>query len=189
MSERLVCETEKDSIEEKRIEHYEKAKNEPFKFGIDRPTRFSFSQNLTPDKEREFNEIISFLRPYKTALYDYQEQKPAKYTFKCLDGDIQISEYGILRTDFYYKERIKTNRFYHFDGKDVYLGTEQVRARENKENGNIFNYEKFPKSVVKYFTDALFGIIPKCDDIISAIQLMNFLLFEGQATVGRIFEF
>jgi len=166
MSERLVCEIEKDSIEEKRIEHYEKSKNEPFKFGLDRPTRFSFGQTLTPDKERQFNGSISFLSPCKTALHDYQEQKPAKYTFKCLDGDIQVSEYGFLITDFYYK---------------------QGKARENKENGNIFNYEKIPKSVVKYFTDALFGIMPKCDDIISTIQLMNFLLFEGQATVDRIY--
>ena len=60
----------------------------------------------------------------------------------------------------------------------------QVKAREEKENGNIFNYEAFPKASVKYFTDALFGIMPKCDDIIQTIQLMNFLLFEGQATVG-----
>ena len=180
MSERLASEIEKESIEEKRIEHYEKSKNEPFKF--------SFGQNLTPDKEREFNEIISFLSPCKTALHDYQEQKPAKFTFKCLDGDIQISEYGILRTDFYYKERIKQTDFHQFVGVNVYLDTEQVRARENKEKGNIFNYEKFPKSVVKYFTDALFGIMPKCDDIISTIQLMNFLLFEGQATVGTIFK-
>ena len=41
------------------------------------------------------------------------------YVFKCLDGDIQIPEYGIRRTDFYYK---------------------QSKAREVDENGHIFNY-------------------------------------------------
>ena len=66
----------------------------------------------------------------------------------------------------------------------LYPFNKQVKAREEKENGNIFNYEAFPKSSVKYFTDALFGIMPKCDNIIQTIQLMNFLLFEGQATVG-----
>ena len=46
------------------------------------------------------------------------------YVFKCLDGDIQIPEYGIRRTDFYYK---------------------QSKAREVDENGHIFNYQKFPR--------------------------------------------
>ena len=48
--------------------------------------------------------LLSLLRPPKFAKNDYLEQKPAKYIFRCMDGDIQIPEYGILRTDFYYKE-------------------------------------------------------------------------------------
>ena len=133
MSERLACETEKDSSEEKRIEHYEKSKNEPFKFGLDRPTRFSFGQTLTPDKEREFNEIIAFLSPCKTALYDYQEQKPAKYTFKCLDGDIQVSEYGILKTDFYYKERVKHQDFTNLElNMFIWIMSKRKRAKTRK---------------------------------------------------------
>ena len=51
-------------------------------------------------------EMIAFLRPPKSAKNDYLEQKPAKYVFKCMDGDIQIPEYGILRTEFYYQERV-----------------------------------------------------------------------------------
>ena len=51
-------------------------------------------------------DMIAFLLPPKSAKNDYVEQKPAKYVFKCMDGDIQIPEYGILRTDFYYQERI-----------------------------------------------------------------------------------
>ena len=50
-------------------------------------------------------EMIAFLRPPKSAKNDYVEQKPAKYVFKCMDGDIQIPEYGILRTEFYYQDR------------------------------------------------------------------------------------
>ena len=49
---------------------------------------------------------LSYLIPPKSAKNDYMEQKPAKYVFKCMDGDIQIPDYGIFRTDFYYKERI-----------------------------------------------------------------------------------
>ena len=51
-------------------------------------------------------EMIGFLIPPKSAKNDYVEQKPAKYVFKCMDGDIQIPEYGILRTEFYYQERV-----------------------------------------------------------------------------------
>ena len=86
---------EKDTTEEKRIE--------PFKFDVPSgEPSFSFGQNSA--SERELKEIIFFLNPCKTALHDYQEQKPSKYVFKCMDGDIQIPEYGILKTDFYYKE-------------------------------------------------------------------------------------
>ena len=52
-------------------------------------------------------DIISYLIPPKSAKNDYMEQKPAKYVFTCRDGDIQIPDYGIFRTDFYYKERIR----------------------------------------------------------------------------------
>ena len=52
------------------------------------------------------DEMISLLLPPKSAKNEYIEQQPAKYVFKCMDGDIQIPEYGIFRTDFYYKERI-----------------------------------------------------------------------------------
>ena len=41
-----------------------------------------------------------------------------------------------------------------------------------------------PRSSVKYFTDALFSMMPECNDIVEIIQLMNFLLFEGQANKG-----
>lgn len=37
---------------------------------------------------------------------------------------------------------------------------------------------------MKYFTDALFGIMPKCNDIVETLYLMTFLLFEGQADKG-----
>jgi len=59
-----------------------------------------------------------------------------------------------------------------------------LEARKADENGHIFNYEQFPKSSVKYFTDALFGVMPECTDIVDTIQLMNFLLFDGQANAG-----
>ena len=59
-------------------------------------------------KRAEANEeIISLLKPPQYAKNDYIEQKTAKYVFKCLDGDIQIPEYGMFRTDFYHKDRIK----------------------------------------------------------------------------------
>ena len=59
-----------------------------------------------------------------------------------------------------------------------------MKAREVHENGNVYNYKQFSKSSVKYFTDALFGIMPECNDIVETIQLMNFLLFDGQANAG-----
>ena len=54
----------------------------------------------------EKDEMIMFLRPPKMAKNEYMEQTPAKYVFQCSDGEIQIPEYGLLRTDFYYQERI-----------------------------------------------------------------------------------
>ena len=56
--------------------------------------------------KRSATDIISFLCPPKMARDEYTEQTPAKFVFKCRDGDIQIPEYGLLRTDFYYQERI-----------------------------------------------------------------------------------
>ena len=70
-------------------------------------------------KKSNKDELISFLVPPKTAKSEYEKQETSKYVFKCLDGDIQIPEYGIRRTDFYYK---------------------QSKAREVDENGHIFNY-------------------------------------------------
>ena len=52
------------------------------------------------------DEMIAFLMPPKSAKNDYMEQKPAKYVFKCMDGDIHVPEYGISRTDFYYQDQI-----------------------------------------------------------------------------------
>ena len=52
------------------------------------------------------DDMISFLRPPKTAKLEYMEQTPAKFVFQCRDGDIQIPEYGLLRSDFYYQERM-----------------------------------------------------------------------------------
>ena len=57
----------------------------------------------------EKDEMIEFLRPPKIAKNEYLEQKLSKFVFKCSDGDIQIPEYGLLRTDFYYQERIHFN--------------------------------------------------------------------------------
>ena len=60
----------------------------------------------------------------------------------------------------------------------------QCKARERHQNETTFNYKDFPKSSVKYFTDALFGVKPECETIVETIQLMSFLLFEGQADKG-----
>ena len=43
------------------------------------------------------------LLPPKSIKNEYLEQTQAKFAFKCKDGDIQIPEYGILRTEFYYQ--------------------------------------------------------------------------------------
>ena len=58
------------------------------------------------DEIRIKDEIIALLLPPKSVKNEYLEQKPAKYVFQCLDGDIQVSEYGILRTEFYCQVRI-----------------------------------------------------------------------------------
>ena len=64
--------------------------------------------NLKRNAE-EKDDMIEFLRPPKIAKNEYLEQKLSKFVFKCSDGDIQIPEYGLLRTDFYYQERIHFN--------------------------------------------------------------------------------
>ena len=51
-------------------------------------------------------EMIALLLPPKSIKSEYVEQIPGKYVFKCKDGDIQIPEYGILRTEFYYQDGI-----------------------------------------------------------------------------------
>ena len=56
------------------------------------------------------DEMITLLLPPKSVKNEYLEQTPAKYVFKCKDGDIQIPEYGILRTDFYYQVGIVNRR-------------------------------------------------------------------------------
>lgn len=61
----------------------------------------------TFEAEKEaLNEKIFLLLPPKSVKNDYLEQNPAKYIFRCSDGDIQIPDYGILQTEFYYKEGI-----------------------------------------------------------------------------------
>ena len=67
---------------------------------------------------------------------------------------------------------------------ELNLEIKQVKAREIHENGNMYNYKQFPKASVKYFTDALFGVMPECNDIVVTMQLMSFLLFDGQANAG-----
>merc|ERR1711990_451156 len=111
------------------------------------------------------DDMISFLRPPKTAKLEYMEQTPAKFVFQCRDGDIQIPEYGLLRSDFYYQ---------------------RYKARANEKDGYIYDYKQFAKSSVKYFTDALFGVMPECTDIVGAIELTSFLLFDGQADAGPV---
>ena len=74
-----------------------------------------------------------------------------------------------------------------FELIDNYPNDKQVNleARKADKNGHIFNYKQFSKSSVKYFTDALFGFMPECTDIVDTMQLMNFLLFDGQANAGK----
>ena len=62
--------------------------------------------SIEDDTSDEDDLIGSFLRPPKIAKDEYMEQTPAKFVFQCGDGDIQIPEYGLLRTDFYYQARI-----------------------------------------------------------------------------------
>ena len=85
-----------------RAEEKEKAANENAKFAQE----YALKEKALKRKAAEKDDIISYLMPPKSAKNDYIEQKPAKYVFKCMDGDIQIPEYGIFRTDFYNKERI-----------------------------------------------------------------------------------
>ena len=59
------------------------------------------------------DEMITLLLPPKSVKNEYLEQTPAKYVFKCKDGDIQIPEYGILRTDFYYQVGIVSSSLYY----------------------------------------------------------------------------
>merc|ERR1712131_119811 len=118
------------------------------------------------------DEMISLLLPPLSVKKEYEDQIPAKYVFKCKDGVIQVPEYGILRSEFYFQ---------------------QVKARqrhENDENVNVFDYTDFPKATVELLTHAFFGDMPKFEDNIEAIQLMHLLLFEGQASkaFGSIFE-
>ena len=42
--------------------------------------------------------------PGQSFKNEYLEQIPAKYVFKCKDGLIQVSEYGISRSEFYFQE-------------------------------------------------------------------------------------
>ena len=56
------------------------------------------------------DDMIALLLPPKSVKNEYVEQTPAKYVFKCKDGDIQIPEYGISRTDFYYQDGILNPR-------------------------------------------------------------------------------
>ena len=52
------------------------------------------------------DDMIALLLPPKSIKNDYVEQKPAEYVFKCMDGLIHVPEYGILRTEFYYQDKI-----------------------------------------------------------------------------------
>ena len=63
----------------------------------------------------------------------------------------------------------------------------QCKAREKHNNANIFHYTQFSRGSVKYYTDALFGVMPECDNIVETMQLMGFLLYEGQADAGWYF--
>ena len=67
----------------------------------------------------EKDEMIMFLRPPKMAKNEYMEQTPAKYVFQCSDGEIQIPEYGLLRTDFYYQGRINILAVTNCDSKII----------------------------------------------------------------------
>ena len=57
----------------------------------------------------EKDDMIALLLPPKSIKDEYVEQKPAKYLFKCMDGDIHVPEYGISRTEFYFQDQITYN--------------------------------------------------------------------------------
>ena len=80
-----------------------------------------FKEKLTKLKRsaEEKDEMILFLRPPKMAKNEYMEQTPAKYVFQCSDGEIQIPEYGLLRTDFYYQGRINILAVTNCDSKII----------------------------------------------------------------------
>ena len=71
--------------------------------------------------------------------------------------------------------------------KYVHPEKKQCKAREKHNNANIFDYTQFSRGSVKYYTDALFGVMPECDNIVETMQLMGFLLYEGQADAGWYF--
>ena len=52
------------------------------------------------------DDMKALLLAPKSIKNEYVEQKPAKYVFKCMDGDIHVPEYGISRTEFYYQDQI-----------------------------------------------------------------------------------
>ena len=52
------------------------------------------------------DEMLALLQPPQSIKNEYLEQNPAKYVFKCMDGEIHVSEYGISRTEFYYQDQI-----------------------------------------------------------------------------------
>ena len=92
-----------------RAEEKEKAANENAKLAQEYALKEKALKRKAAEDVRLKEDIISYLIPPKSAKNDYMEQKPAKYVFKCRDGDIQIPDYGIFRTDFYYKERISND--------------------------------------------------------------------------------
>ena len=59
-----------------------------------------------PDTLIDKDDIIALLFAPKSIKNEYVEQKPAKYVFKCMDGDIHVPEYGLSRTEFYYQDQI-----------------------------------------------------------------------------------
>ena len=84
---------------------------------IEEPVREYFAKMKRRAEEKD--EMILFLRPPKMAKNEYMEQTPAKYVFQCSDGEIQIPEYGLLRTDFYYQGRINILAVTNCDSKII----------------------------------------------------------------------
>ena len=93
-------------------EERKKAANENAKLAQEYALKEKALKRKAAQDVQSKEDIISYLIPPKSAKNDYLEQKPAKYVFKCRDGDIQIPEYGIFRTDFYYKERIHNQEYW-----------------------------------------------------------------------------